>query len=80
MREFAVRYVNGPLQGAGSISQPDDGGDQPPLLQRIPLPSGEHGLRRTVSDTYGASNHVIYERTVYNDSSGEWEFSLVRVE
>lgn len=79
MREFAVRYVNGPLQGVGSISQPDDAGDEPPLVQRIPLPGGEHGLRRTLSDTYGASNHAIYERTAEN-AAGEWEFTLLRVE
>ncbi|GLZ47502.1 hypothetical protein Acsp06_36870 [Actinomycetospora sp. NBRC 106375] len=78
--EFAVRYVNGPLQGAGSITLPDDAGGEPPLLQRIPLPTGEHGIRRTVSDMAGAGQHAIYERTRYNEPSGEWEFSLVRVE
>ena len=80
MREFAVRYVNGPLQGAGSITQPDDAGNEPPLLQRIPLPSTEHGLRRTVSDTVGGHQHALYERSGYNEPSGEWEFTLIRVE
>jgi hypothetical protein len=80
MREFAVRYVNGPLQGAGSITLPDDAGAEPPLLQRIPLPSEEHGMRRTLADTYGGSRHAVYERTIYNEPAGEWEFTLVRVE
>lgn len=80
MREFAVRYVNGPLQGAGSVTQPDEAGDEPPLVQRIPLPTGEHGLRRTLADTYGGHQHAIYERTIYNEPAGEWEFTLVRVE
>lgn len=78
--EFAVRYVNGPLQGVGSITLPDSAGEEPPLLQRIPLPNQEHGLRRTVSDMAGAGQTAIYERTGYNEPSGEWEFSLVRVE
>jgi hypothetical protein len=78
--EFAVRYVNGPLQGVGSITQPDDAGEEPPLLQRIPLPHDEQGLRRTVSDTFAGTQHAIYERTGYNEPAGEWEFSLVRVE
>ncbi|GAA4800168.1 hypothetical protein GCM10023200_41310 [Actinomycetospora chlora] len=78
--EFAVRYVNGPLQGVGSITVPDDAGEEPPTLQRIPLPSGEHGLRRTVSDMAGGGQHAIYERTGFNEPSGEWEFTLVRVE
>lgn len=78
--EFAVRYVNGPLQGQGAITVPDDAGEEPPLLQRIPLPSQEHGLRRTVSDFVGGQQHAIYERTGYNEAGGEWEFSLVRVE
>ena len=78
--EFAVRYVNGPLQGAGAITVPDNAGEEPPLVQRIPLPNQEHGLRRTVSDAMGAQQHAIYERTGFNEPSGEWEFSLVRVE
>jgi hypothetical protein len=78
--EFAVRYVNGPLQGAGSITLPDDAGEEPPLLQRIPLPTREHGIRRTVTGSLGAEQHAIYERTGYNEPNGEWEFSLVRVE
>ena len=78
--EFAVRYINGPLQGAGAITVPDDAGEEPPLLQRIPLPSSDRGLRRTVSDSVGNQQHVVYERTGYNEPSGEWEFSLVRVE
>ena len=77
--EFAVRYVNGPLQGVGSITQPDTAGEEPPLLQRIPLPSEEHGLRRTVSDMAGGGQTAIYERTGYNEAA-EWEFTLVRVE
>lgn len=79
MREFAVRYVNGPLQGVGEITQPDDAGDQPPLVQRIPLPSTEQGVRRTISNVVGNQQHAIYERTGHNDA-GEWEFTLVRVE
>lgn len=78
--EFAVRYVNGPLQGAGSITLPDDAGEEPPLVQRIPLPEREHGIRRTVSDSLGAQQHAIYERTGFNEPTGEWEFALVRVE
>ena len=80
MREFAVRYVNGPLQGVGSISVPDGGGDEPPLIQRIPLPKSEHGLRRTMSDTFGSTGHAIYERSSFNEAAQEWEFQLVRVE
>jgi hypothetical protein len=80
MREFAVRYVNGPLQGQGSITQPDQAGDEPPLVQRIPLPKQDHGLRGTLSDTYGGSGHAVYERGRYDDTTNEWEFSLVRVE
>ena len=79
MREFAVRYVNGPLQGVGSISMPE-GADEPPLIQRIPLPKGEHGLRRTMSDTFGSTGHAIYERASFNETAQEWEFQLVRVE
>lgn len=79
MREFAVRYVNGPLQGVGSISIPDDAGHEPPLLQRIPLPSNEQGLRRTISDSVGGQRHAVYERAAYNDAE-EWEFQLVRIE
>lgn len=78
--EFVVRYVNGPLQGIGSITQPDTAGEEPPLLQRIPLPSEEHGLRRTVSDMAGGGQTAIYERTGFNAPAGEWEFTLVRVE
>ncbi|GAA4942601.1 hypothetical protein EV188_105223 [Actinomycetospora succinea] len=78
--EFAVRYVNGPLQGVGSITQPDSAGEEPPLLQRIPLPSEDHGLRRTVSDMAGGGPTAIYERTGYNEPAGEWEFTLLRVE
>lgn len=80
MREFAVRYVNGPLQGVGSISVPDGGNDEPPLVQRIPLPSDEHGLRRTISDTFARQSHAVYERASYNETSEEWEFQLVRIE
>ena len=80
MREFAIRYVNGPLQGVGSISIPDDAGHEPPLVQRIPLPRDERGLRRTVSDSVGGQSHAIYERAAYNDASQEWEFQLVRIE
>jgi hypothetical protein len=78
--EFAVRYVNGPLQGVGAITVPDDAGEEPPLVQRIPLPSQDQGLRRTVADAVGAQQHAIYERTGYDEPSGEWQFSLVRVE
>lgn len=78
--EFAVRYVNGPLRGVGAITVSDDAGEEPPLLQRIPLPSQEQGMRRTLSDTFGGHQHAIYERTGYNQPHGEWEFSLVRVE
>jgi hypothetical protein len=78
--EFAVRYVNGPLQGVGSITLPDDAGEQPPLLQRIPLPRSEHGIQRTVADTFGGNQTAIYERTGFNEPAGEWEFTLVRVE
>jgi hypothetical protein len=28
----------------------------------------------------GGQSHAIYERTTYNDASGEWEFQLVRIE
>jgi hypothetical protein len=28
----------------------------------------------------GGGQHAIYERTGYNEPSGEWEFTLVRVE
>jgi hypothetical protein len=78
--EFAVRYVNGPLQGLGAITVPDDAGEEPPLLQRIPLPNQEHGLRRTVSGTLGVQQHALYERTGYDEAQGEWQFSLVRIE
>ena len=78
MREFVVRYVNGPLQGVGSIAVPDDS-SEPPLVQRIPLTGAEHGFRRTLAETYGNESHAIYERSVENES-GEWEFQLVRIE
>jgi hypothetical protein len=79
VREFVVRYVNGPLQGEGSISVPDDAPGEPPLIQRIPLPANERGVQQTMSRMVGGQNHAIYERTTLNDS-GEWEFQLVRVE
>lgn len=78
MRELLVRYVNGPLQGEGSISVPDTAAE-PPLLQRIPLPAPERGVQQTPSRMVGGQTHAVYERTTYNDS-GEWEFQLVRVE
>ena len=78
MRELLVRYINGPLQGEGSISVPDTS-EEPPLVQRIPLPAPERGVAQTPLRMVGGQNHAVYERTVYNDS-GEWEFQLVRVE
>jgi hypothetical protein len=80
VREFVVRYVNGPLQGEGSISVPDSAPDEPPLVQRIPLPAPERGVQQTPSRMVGGQNHAVYERTAFNDSSGEWEFQLVRIE
>ena len=79
MREFVVRYVNGPLQGEGSISVPDDAPGEPPLIQRIPLPATEKGVQQTMSRMVGGQSHAIYERMTQNDS-GEWEFQLVRLE
>ncbi len=78
MRELAVRYVNGPLQGEGSVSVPDADAE-PPLLQRIPLPAPERGVQQTPSRMVGGQSHAVYERTVVNES-GEWEFQLVRIE
>jgi hypothetical protein len=78
VRELLVRYINGPLQGEGSISVPDAAGE-PPLLQRIPLPAPERGVQQTPSRMVGGQTHAVYERTTYN-ASGEWEFQLVRVE
>jgi hypothetical protein len=80
VREFVVRYVNGPLQGEGSISVPDSAAAEPPLLQRIPLPAPERGVQQTMSRMVGGQNHAVYERTTYNEGSGEWEFQLVRIE
>ncbi|MEJ2871762.1 hypothetical protein WCD74_28660 [Actinomycetospora sp. OC33-EN08] len=79
MREVAVRYVNGPLQGVGAISVPDGGPAEPPLVQRIPLPSDERGVRETMSRMVGGQSHAIYERTALNEAE-EWEFQLVRIE
>ncbi|MCD2196573.1 hypothetical protein LQ327_24680 [Actinomycetospora endophytica] len=79
MREFAVRYVNGPLQGEGSISVPDDAPGEPPLVQRIPLPATERGVQQTMSRMVGGQSHAVYERTSLNDAE-EWEFQLVRIE
>jgi hypothetical protein len=79
VREFVVRYVNGPLQGVGSISVPDDAPGEPPLVQRIPLPTTERGVQQTMSRIVGGESHAVYERTSENDS-GEWEFQLIRVE
>ena len=78
MRELLVRYINGPLQGEGSISVPD-ASEEPPLVQRIPLPAPERGVAQTPSRMVGGQNHAVYERTTYNES-GEWEFQLVRIE
>lgn len=80
MREFVVRYVNGPLQGLGSISVPDNAPEEPPMLQRIPLPNADSGLLRTMSDTFGRQAHAVYERSSFNSVSQEWEFQLVRIE
>ena len=80
MREFVVRYINGPLQGEGSISVPDSAAAEPPLVQRIPLPGPERGVQQTMSRMVGVESHAVYERTVYNDATGEWEFQLVRIE
>jgi hypothetical protein len=80
VREFVVRYVNGPLQGEGSISVPDSAAAEPPLVQRIPLPAPEKGVQQTMSRMVGGQSHAVYERTSYNDASGEWEFQLVRIE
>ena len=80
MREFVVRYVNGPLQGVGSISVPDEARAEPPLVQRIPLPATERGVQQTMSRMVGCESHAVYERTAFNSSSGEWEFQLVRIE
>ncbi|WP_433798218.1 hypothetical protein [Actinomycetospora sp. CA-084318] len=79
MREVAVRYVNGPLQGVGAVSLPDNGPDEPPLLQRIPLPTTDRDFRETMSRMVGGQGHAIYERTVRNEAE-EWEYQLVRVE
>ncbi len=79
MREVAVRYVNGPLQGVGAVSLPDNGPDEPPLLQRIPLPTTERDFRETMSRMVGGQGHAVYERTVRNEAE-EWEYQLVRVE
>lgn len=78
MREFTVHYVDGPLQGHGTVTQPDEA-DGPPLVQRLPLPSGERGVRRTITDAVGG-NHAVYERRGRNEASGDWEFVLVRLE
>lgn len=80
MREFVVRYVNGPLQGQGTITVPDDAAEEPPVLQRIPLPSGEHGLRQTMSNVVGGQSRAVYERSSYDDAAGEWQFQLIRIE
>ncbi len=80
MKDFAIRYLNGPLQGDGSMSVPDDT-PEPPLVQRIPLPrEREPGIRSTMSKTYIPLLHAIYERAALNSETGAWEFSLVRIE
>lgn len=78
MRDFAVHYVDGPMQGHGTVTQPDTA-DSPPLVQRLPLPSTERGVRRTMTEAAGGS-HAVYERQGHNDGTGEWEFALVRLE
>ncbi|MFC5062231.1 hypothetical protein [Actinomycetospora atypica] len=80
MREIVVRYINGPLQGQGAISVPDGAPEEPPLIQRIPLPGKERGVQQTMSRLVGEAQHAVYERTVLNPDSGEWEFQLVRIE
>lgn len=78
MREFAVHYVDGPLRGHGSATQPDDTADGPPLRQRLPVPQRDNGLRPPISGAH-AGQHAIYERRARNAATGEWEFALVRV-
>ena len=80
MLEFAVHYVDGPLAGHGTVVQPDDAVDGPPLVQRLPLPSTERGVRQTMTAAGTGGNHAIYERRGRNETTGEWEFALVRVE
>ena len=33
-----------------------------------------------MSRLVGEAQHAVYERTVLNPDSGEWEFQLVRIE